>query len=99
MLREVNIHDDVISTCLCGLAQVIKVEDHPERVAIFLGAAEAFRPKTVVFYSDTYHEFNSIRDAVHQYLDDVSFDTAFSKGLAMTKEEAIAFALAEETLE
>lgn len=96
LLREVDIHDFAVTRCLLGLAQLTDKEEQPERIAIMLGAAEAFRSKTSFNPSNFRNEIDRLASTVHNYLDEKSFDAAYAQGLAMTKEQAIAFALSEE---
>jgi tetratricopeptide (TPR) repeat protein len=93
MLREVNIHDFFIASCLFMLTKIIKVEDCPERIATMLGAADMLRSKTIPISEENDNEYNRIWDAVHQYLEGNTFATAYDRGLAMTREQAITFGL------
>jgi tetratricopeptide (TPR) repeat protein len=98
MLREVEIYDELVASSLVVLSQIIKVGDHSERIATLLGAAEVLKAKTVVISSETENAYNRILDAVQQYLDEDSFSAAYERGLAMSRDEAIAFGLEVGTI-
>ncbi len=95
LLRETDLIDFTISGDLWGLVQLADIADQPERVAVLLGAVEKLRCKTFFWSSEFRQDIDRLSGALCQYLDEVSFNTAYNRGLAMTLEEAITFGLSE----
>ena len=83
---------------LPSLAQITGAGEQPKRVTTLIGAAEALQSKTNVGIYGIRSEIADITTAMHTYLDKASFDAAYARGLAMTKEQAIAFALSENVM-
>jgi hypothetical protein len=91
-------HDDRVAWGLLGLARVADTNAPAERVATLLGAAEALCPESRTDLFGTRAEIQQLTSVVRARLDDTTFDTAYEKGQAMSRSEAIAFGLSEATL-
>jgi predicted ATPase/DNA-binding SARP family transcriptional activator len=96
LLREIDIGDYVVAGCLAGLVLVTKIEEQPERIIIMLGAVETLRSKTFIGSSDFKHEIERMSETARQYLGEDTFARAYARGLVMTRQEAIAYALLGE---
>ncbi|MDQ5850795.1 MAG: hypothetical protein M3380_01755, partial [Chloroflexota bacterium] len=103
-------HKAVIASCMEGLAGVAAVQaqdqaQHLEdarssarRAAQLFGAAEALREAVDAPLSPTERSlYEPYLAAVHRYLDDVVFLAAWAEGRSMSLDQAIAYALAEDT--
>jgi predicted ATPase len=87
-----------VGDCLEGLAGAEAGAGRPERAARLFGAAEALpkvRHMNVWLVNRTFYK----RDlaTVHAQLDEATFAAAWAEGRAMTLEQAIAYALEEDT--
>jgi tetratricopeptide (TPR) repeat protein len=97
--RDIEIHDFNIARCLLGLAIGTKTNQNPNRVALLLGAAEKFRIKTGNDPFNIRFEKDHLIDTLHNFLDKKDIDASYNKGLTMTKEQAINYALSEFSTE
>jgi predicted ATPase/DNA-binding SARP family transcriptional activator len=89
---------DVIGYCFEGLAAVLAFTERPEEAAQLLGAAEALRESLGVALApaeQTTHD--ETVEAVRSSLNEDRFGAAWLRGREMPLEEAIAYALEEET--
>jgi predicted ATPase/Tfp pilus assembly protein PilF len=95
--RELG-EDRYIAECLEGLAEVARAEGCPERAARLVGAARALRdavgyPHAPANQLDDDRNIATIRAA----LGEEAFAAAWAAGRAMNLEEAVAFALEDQT--
>jgi predicted ATPase/DNA-binding XRE family transcriptional regulator len=80
--------------CLEGMAALDCAEHHYERAAQLCGAAAALRVKEQTPLPPAEQEpFDQTIKAARAALDEVTFSEAWAAGIALTQEEAIAFAL------
>jgi predicted ATPase/DNA-binding SARP family transcriptional activator len=89
---------DVIGYCFEGLAAVLAFTERPEEAARLLGAAEALRESLGVALApaeQTTHD--ETVEAVRSSLDEDRFSAAWLRGREMPLDEAVAYALEEET--
>jgi hypothetical protein len=86
-----------IADCLDRLAAVACAEGHPEHAAILVGAAQGWRdvvsaPRAPAERAD----YEQTLAAARAGLDVAGFAAAWARGVAMSREQAIAYALASE---
>jgi len=89
---------DVIGYCFEGLAAVLAFTNRPEEAARLLGAAEALRESLGVALApaeQTTHD--ETVEAVRASLDEERFSAAWLQGREMPLDDAVAYALEEET--
>jgi predicted ATPase/transcriptional regulator with XRE-family HTH domain len=95
-------HDGAIADCLVVAAGLADAKSHWERAATLLAAAdtilEQFRLVYRVVDSSSYAEYTRRVAAVRARLSEQSFARAWATGRAMTRVQAIAYALAEEAV-
>ena len=86
-----------IASCLEGLARVACAQDHPERAAQLLGAAEALREAIGVPLPPADRaQHGRHRERGRAKLGEEMFAAAWTEGRAMTLEQAVAYALEEK---
>jgi predicted ATPase len=82
--------------CLEKLADVFGAQQHPERAARLLGAAEALREATYVPVPPVDRtDYERTVAAARAQLDEINFASAWATGRAMLLEQAMAYALEE----
>jgi len=94
-----SIHEQTnICECLAGLAAVAVAEGQPERGAHLFSAARALLLTTgAVLDPVDVAEHEHLTLALHTQLDDATLDATWAVGQAMTMEQAIAYALNDDT--
>jgi tetratricopeptide (TPR) repeat protein len=95
LLRDVERRAFKVARCLFGLAQIAEAEGQSERFVTLLGAFEAHRSITPGWQHKI--DIDPIKDKLQNYLEMPSYKTAYNKGLSMSKEQAIDYALSEYT--
>jgi predicted ATPase/DNA-binding SARP family transcriptional activator len=86
----------LIGWCLFGLAEAGASLEQAVFSARLLGALQGFKASTEVFREViTPADFERVRAMVRSQLDEATFQSAWNAGLAMTLDEAIAYALKE----
>jgi predicted ATPase/class 3 adenylate cyclase len=85
------------SLALEGLAMVALQNDEPGRATQLLAQADALRRAVATFATPKEHEeFEHAVNVVRAQLEPAAFDLAWSRGTAMTQDEAVAYALQDE---
>ncbi|MEP7291591.1 MAG: LuxR C-terminal-related transcriptional regulator, partial [Chloroflexota bacterium] len=93
LLRENGIDDRHGAGCLLmGLGHLAVMRRNPERAARLLAAAEPYWEGTV-----TFEVFDSDVQNLRAQLGEAAFAAAWAEGKAMTREQAVAYALQHET--
>jgi hypothetical protein len=85
---------------LDGLAGLAAYQHQPERSARLLGAAAALREaiNAPLVHVDDMRDYSRFVSATQAQLDEAPFAMAWAEGQAMTLEQAIAYALEDETI-
>jgi tetratricopeptide (TPR) repeat protein len=99
--RETEIHDYNVARSLLFIAMVTDIEQNPKRVATLIGYAEKFWNK-LSFTIDPFNvqvEIDRIVETLHTYVNKETLDAAYARGSAMTRKQAIDFALSEFSTE
>ena len=99
LLKGIERREYKVAWCLLGLAQITDAKEQPMRIATLIGATEVLRSKTTTYMPNIHIEIEEIETTTRTYLDEESFNAAYARGLAMNKEQAIAFALSEQVKE
>jgi tetratricopeptide (TPR) repeat protein len=87
-----------IAMCLEKLAGIAVARCQPERAARLLGTTEALRQAiTAPMGAADHADYGRFVALTHAGLDDNTFAAAWAEGRAMTLEQAVAYALEEET--
>jgi len=87
-----------MALCLEKLAGVAGARGQPERAARLMGAAEALRQASQApMGAPDRTDYERFVAAARAKLDEESFAMAWAEGCAMTKEQAVAYALEEKT--
>jgi predicted ATPase/DNA-binding XRE family transcriptional regulator len=94
-------HDGAVADGLVIAASVADAKGHWERAATLLAAADMILERFRVLYRvvdpSSYAEYTRRVEAVRVRLGELSFASAWARGRAMTRAQAIAYALAEDT--
>jgi tetratricopeptide (TPR) repeat protein len=85
-----------IAWAIDDAANLELAEGHPERAIPLAGAAEAFREALGARAPVALTEYEDPRPKVRDQMDEAAIEEAWNQGMAMTVEEAVAYALAEE---
>jgi hypothetical protein len=95
-------HDGAIADCLVIAAGVADAKRRWERAAALLAAADTFLEQFRLLYRvvdpSSYTEYTGRVAAVRAQLNEQSFASAWAVGSAMTRVQAIAYALADDAV-
>ncbi len=97
LLQNVERRAWKVAKCLFGLAQIADIEDQPERFVTLVGAVETHRSKIPSIYH--WVELEPVTDKLQTYLDKPYLKQAYNRGLSMSKEQAIDYALSDENIQ
>jgi tetratricopeptide (TPR) repeat protein len=96
LLRDIERRAFKVARCLFGLAQIADIEERLERFVTLLSASEAHRNVDRLSYDVDQSERDRVISKLPKYLEKPSLKNAYTRGLAMTKEQAIDYALSDE---
>ena len=89
-------HPELIAEGLVGMAVIVAGQD-AARAARYCGAADAlFERAGVAIWPTRRRHYDAALDTVRAALGTEAFDAAWAEGRAMTREQAVAYALAGE---